>query len=166
MLAILIFLKSVNFTDQMVYRSEIKLHLPVNTKTAVEFDRVVIFQWTLHKSLLYFTLYINVTIGQKVKRSFAGVSKNLGQCPIIISFSLPQKPSSWAEVWPDVSLLAREVLCSENFDHKICDRTLIISWIWTLLEINFSIIFAISHCVKNVQIPSFFCFVFSRIQCE
>ena len=44
MLAILIFLKSVNFTDQVVYRSEIKLHLPVNTKTAVEFDRVVIFQ--------------------------------------------------------------------------------------------------------------------------
>ena len=44
MLAILNFLKIVNFTDQMVYRLEIQLQLPVNVKAAVECRRLVIFQ--------------------------------------------------------------------------------------------------------------------------
>ena len=37
------FLKSVYFTDPMVYRSEIKLQLPVNVKAAVECHTLVAF---------------------------------------------------------------------------------------------------------------------------
>ena len=36
---------SVNFTDQMVYRPEMQLQLPVNVKAAVECRRLVVFQW-------------------------------------------------------------------------------------------------------------------------
>ena len=43
MLAILNFLKSINLTDQVVYRPEIKLQLPVKVKTTVE-CRIVVFQ--------------------------------------------------------------------------------------------------------------------------
>ena len=45
MLAILNFFKSANSTDQMVYRLEIQLHLPVNVKAAIECRRLVVFQW-------------------------------------------------------------------------------------------------------------------------
>ena len=44
MLAILNFLKNVNFTNQMVYRQEIKLQLPVNIKAAIECHRLVVFE--------------------------------------------------------------------------------------------------------------------------
>ena len=71
MLAILNFLKSVNFTDQMVYKLEIQLQLPVNVKAAAD----LLYYQTCCKSSLYYTLYSNITIGQKVTIIFADVSK-------------------------------------------------------------------------------------------
>ena len=52
MLAVLNFLESVNFTDQMVYRPEIQLQLPVNVKATVECRRLVVFQWNFTKIIV------------------------------------------------------------------------------------------------------------------
>ena len=61
------------FTDQMVYRLE--LHLPMNTKTAVECDRLYILM-TLYKNYCY-TLYSNINIGQKVTKT---LTKHCEKC--------------------------------------------------------------------------------------
>ena len=51
MLAVLNFLKIVNFTNQIAYRPEIKLQLPVNIKATVKCHSLVVFQSNVTQSI-------------------------------------------------------------------------------------------------------------------
>ena len=70
------------FTDQMVYRLE--LHLPMNTKTAVECDRLYILM-TVYKN--YYTVYSNISIGQKVTKT---LTKHCEKCQFFREIILHQ----------------------------------------------------------------------------